>query len=211
MTSKWRHVLPIRLKIGVPRDSHLHEYSIKYETDWFSPKHWAWTWLSNCYIGFWIFDLKNCKKHDMFSLFSPKESLNFSKTWIYVKESLPMNMCTKFQVDILKKASFYRFECQKAHFLRHLWWYRHLSYFQFLSILSRFRRVLGLFFVFLRKSELKTCITPPKPKILSFNIWPRDIGWPWFDTMRIQRLRRLRHTLTERNALHEKRIRVGQS
>ena len=31
-----------------------------------------------------------------------------------------------------------------------------------------------------RKTNQKTCITPPKPKIFSLtSLWPRDLEWPW--------------------------------
>ena len=57
-----------------------------------------------------------------------------------------MNMCAKFEVDILKTAEFCRFEYPKRTLLTLFMRISEFSYFQILSNLVRSKGVLGSFF-----------------------------------------------------------------
>ena len=144
--------------------NHIHEYSFKDRINFFSAKDADWTWLSKWHLDmwnfskFWIFG-KIIKKY------LPKLPFFNSKNGIYVKEHLSVNMCTRFQVDILKNSWVLPFWTpKKATFCTmYLRGFRQFFDFQILPDLGRLKSVLGLFLRFWRKSDLKTCIEPPKP------------------------------------------------
>ena len=57
--------------------------------------------------------------------------------------------------------------------------YGYFSSFRILSNLSLVKGVLRSFLRSCRKSDLSTCITPPKHKILNLTFFDLGIGWPW--------------------------------
>ena len=95
-----------------------------------------------------------------------------------MKKHLSENKCKKFHVDILEKRLVLLFECQKATFHPIPGDFRHLCYSSFseigfsgiyaicLSPRSAFQKVFyGQFLRSIWKSDLKTYIASPKPKI----------------------------------------------
>ena len=110
--------------------------------------------------------------------------------WICLHIHLSMNMCSKFQVVILESVWFLPFwMSEKATgYAMYVFW--HCSIFKLCPIWV-VQKFLGSISCFWRKSDLKTCTSPSKPKIDLF--WPCDPGWLWYDirSSSHQRLRRV--------------------
>ena len=90
-----------------------------------------------------------------------------------------------------KLMSFAVFNAQKGHFLRYLRWFRYFSYFQLLSALDHSTSVLGSFLHSWRKSDLKTCIAPPKFNILNLTFFYLVALYDLDFTQDLKRLRRV--------------------
>ena len=90
-------------------------------------------------------------------------------------------ICANFQVDILKNGWVLIFWMCKMVASRAISW--NFCIFLFLNFIwcRPFRKVLKSHFSRCwQKTDLKTCITPPKPEIFSLTFpWPRDVRWLW--------------------------------
>ena len=138
----------------------------------------------NCYLGFYFFFeyFENSKKESRKVLFSKQleeifELKNFniceralSGVYVYKISSRYFGKWPSVCVLKIKNGHFHAFSGDFCVF----------PIFKICPIWAVQKAFYDHFSRSWRKTDPKTCITPPKPKIFSLtSLWPRDLEWPW--------------------------------